>query len=97
MGQNGIFVIVFQVAVGRKPRLVGQPEIVSRGTPMPRHPANFLKGLVRIVNSQLESTPLGKGSRKFDRLKDLLTSRLQDYLEKQTQKKPLVEAIIVEI
>lgn len=97
MNQSGIFMAVIRMATNtKKPKMLKQAEIRTRGAPLPKNPAKLMAGIQRIIVSVLEHGTFGKGPRKYEKIKQTLAKRLSEYLAKQTKKRPLIELVILE-
>tara|TARA_B100001094_G_C18167304_1_gene792940 strand:+ start:114 stop:2021 length:1908 start_codon:yes stop_codon:yes gene_type:complete len=94
MSDGGIFMLILRIT--SKKKLKVPAEIVTRGAPLPKNPAKIMMSVQQIVNHVVASAPLGKGSRKYEKMRNGIQKQISEYILKQTRKRPLIEVIIIE-
>lgn len=94
LSEAGIFVIVASINT-QTGRLKKSPDIISRGFVYLRESQELLREARNIIKHTIERNIRGKRQIDFDKLKDIVTKEVSDFLFQQTAKEPLVIPVIL--
>ena len=97
MAQDGMLVIIMTIA-RMSGKLVGQPEIISRGF-------IYMKGLdelIREVKHEVHKIVEGrsgaaKGEANFAYIRQAVRDQVSEYLYQKTERKPMILPVIIEV
>jgi ribonuclease J len=96
MAQDGMFVIILTLD-RRSGKIINQPDIISRGF-------IYMKGnddLIREVKHEVRKLVESKGKEKLEPnwayLRNIIRDEVGEYLYRQTERRPMVLPVIIEI
>ena len=93
--QDGIVLPI--IAIDRNTgRIEGLPEIVSRGFALAEDGSDFMQNARQVVARTLESSNKEEKT-DWGVMKEKIRADLKRYINKQTQKRPLIIPVILEI
>jgi len=93
MAEEGIVVVVVTVSK-KKGRLLDEPEIISRGFVYMKESADLIKEAAKMV---VDSIGPDKRVKNWLAVKEKITSDLEKFLFKKTQRRPMVLPVIIDI
>lgn len=94
MAEEGIVLVVVPVDA-RTSRLVGEPDIVSRGFVFERGPEGLLDKAKRVVEGAIGDHPEAVLDWRF--MRRHIEETLEEFFYKETQRRPMVLPVIVEV
>ena len=93
MAEEGIVVVVVTVSK-RQGRLLDEPEIISRGFVYMKESADLIKEAAKMV---VDSIGPDRRVKNWLAVKEKITSDLEKFLFKKTQRRPMVLPVIIDI
>ena len=95
LGENGMFVIV--VVVDKKTgKVVGSPDIISRGFVYLKESKDLLKETRKRVIKLVNNTANSNGAVNWYYVKDEIRNKIGSYLFKRTERRPMVLPVVIE-
>jgi len=94
LAESGIFVVVASINT-RTGKLKKSPDIISRGFVYLRESRDLLHESRNLIRRVIEKNIAGKKHVDFDKLKDVVSKEVSNYLFQQTAKEPLVIPVIL--
>ncbi|MFH1979184.1 MAG: ribonuclease J [Patescibacteria group bacterium] len=95
LAQDGIFVII-AVIDSQKSKLIGSPDIISRGFVYLKESQELLKGARYITRKIIEeSSKMHPINMTY--IKDQLKDRIGKYLNQKTKRRPMVLPVVIEV
>ncbi|MDD4352491.1 MAG: ribonuclease J [Candidatus Gracilibacteria bacterium] len=95
MASAGIFVVVLTVD-SKNGKLIGNPDIVSRGFIYMRNSEKLIEGARQLTKSCYENHKK-MVQKEVSKLKDILKKDLSNYLYKETKREPLVVPVVIKV
>lgn len=96
MSTEGIFVVI--CTVDRKSgKLLTSPDIISRGFIYMRENEALVNNTRNEVRKIIEGTGAGSGPQNWANAKVKIRDKVQDYLYRNTQRRPMVIPVVIEV
>ena len=95
LAEDGIVIIAFALESGTA-RVVGEPEITSRGFVYIKEAEEMMKGAGLVVQDTLYNCA-ERGWTDRNHIKNVVKDKLSDFFWKKTQRRPMVLPVILEI
>jgi ribonuclease J len=95
MSENGVIIVLFRVYNESK-RLVGDPDVISRGLIYGSEQATITKELVQAARKAYEDD-LNRGEKDRKALKRAVTGALFRYFDRKLDREPMVIPLMVEV
>ena len=96
LANDGIFVIIAVVG-SQNGKVIGSPDIISRGFVYLRRSKDLLAQTRRQTVNLINKTAGQGTSVNWTYVKDVLRNKLGDFLFEQTQKRPMILPVIIEV
>lgn len=93
LAEEGIVVVILTIDK-KQNRIIGDPDIVSRGFVYMKESEPLIKGATEVVKNSLSSD---KKIKNWMSVKEKVTNDLERFLYKKTQRKPMVVPVIVDV
>lgn len=96
LAKDGMFVVI--CAIDRQNgRLVGSPDIISRGFVYLRESKELLKTARKKVALIVDKTTGGGGAVNWTYVKEEIRDKIGDFLYQQTQRRPMILPVVIEV
>ncbi len=95
LGEDGLIVIAASVSK-KTGKLVGTPEIVSRGFVYMKESEELIAGVRRVLKKAFQPPDENANSKDYD-LKGRIRDLVGDYLFQKTKRKPMILPIVMEV
>jgi ribonuclease J len=98
MAQDGMLVIIMTIA-RMSGKLVGQPEIISRGFIYMKGSDELIREVKHEVHKIVEGrgASAGKGEANFAYIRQAVRDQVSEYLYQKTERKPMILPVIIEV
>ncbi len=96
MSAEGVVIAV--LLVNKQKRLVGGPEIISRGFVYMKNSSELFKEIVQDVKNKFSSLPVDpKSATYFSDLRNSLKKVIGDFIYQKTEKNPMIIPVVVQV
>ena len=95
LAEDGIVIVAFALESGTA-RVVGEPEITSRGFVYIKEAEEMMKSAALVVQDTLYNCA-ERGWTDRNHVKNVVRDKLSDFFWKKTQRRPMVLPVILEI
>jgi ribonuclease J len=96
LAEDGMFVVI-TVINSKSGKVIGNPDIISRGFVYLRESKELLREVRKRTRSIVESETTGKGPFNEDLLKEDIRKKIGQFLYAKTQRRPMLIPVIIEV